>query len=507
MANQREEFQKELIAFIQEEGFVWGPEPEIYGGLAGFYTYGPMGKLLKNKIENSVRKIFQSNSIWELEGPTVLPKEVWEGSGHWNAFVDKIIKCKKCASIFRADKLIEEQLEVDTAGMKIDDMLKYIKKLKCPSCSGDFIEKIEEESLMMKTKAGSRECGLRPETATVTYLPYKRFYDFFRKKLPLGVFQIGKAYRNEISPRQMILRGREFTQAEGQIFIDPKEKDNWDKFDLVKKDKLPFLGYNSKKVEYISLDEAMKKKYMKTKAYAWCLWLAYTQFISMGVPSEKIRLRQHHPDERAFYADDAWDVEIELRSYGWFEVCGVHDRTDYDLTTHEKHSKSELMAIRENGEKFKPHVLEIAFGTDRPTFALLDLFYDKKGKEEGKTMFKLPYNMAPVDIAILPLMKKEELVKKSTEIKEMLEKEFILNYDISGSIGKRYLRNAIVGTPYCITIDYDSIEKNNVTIRDRDSEKQIRVPIASLKETLKKLFNKEIKFESAGKLVETRIKE
>jgi len=489
MPSEKEEFQKELNAFIQEEGFIWGPEPEIYGGLAGFYTYGPMGKLLKNKVENSVRRVFQSNGIWELEGPTVSPKEVWEGSGHWNTFVDKIIKCKKCQSIFRADKLIEEKLEVDTSGMKNEEMLKYVKKLKCPNCASEFIEKIEEESLMMKTKAGGRECGLRPETATVTYLPYKRFYDFFRKRLPLGVFQIGKAYRNEISPRQGVLRGREFTQAEGQLFVDPKEKNVWDRFDAVKKDKLPLLSYESGKVEQVSLEDALKKKYVKSQAYAWCLWLAYNQFISMGVPANKIRMRQHHPDEKAFYADDAWDVEIQLRSYGWFEVCGVHDRTDYDLTQHEKHSKTELNAIRENGEKFKPHVLEIAFGTDRPTFALLDLFYDKKEKEEGKTMFKLPYHMAPVDVAVLPLMKKDELVKKAIEVKELIEKEFVVNYDVSGSIGKRYLRNAEVGTPYCVTIDYDSVEKGTVTIRDRNTEEQRKVKVSELREVLRKLIS------------------
>jgi glycyl-tRNA synthetase len=489
MLSEKEEFQKELTAFIQEQGFVWGPEPEIYGGLAGFYTYGPMGKLLKNKIEASVRRVFQSNGFWELEGPTISPKEVWEGSGHWSTFVDKIVKCKKCLSVFRVDKLIEEKLDVDTAGMKSNDLLKYIKKLKCPSCSGEFVEKIEEESLMMKTSVGGRECGLRPETATVTYLPYKRFYDFFRKRLPLGVFQIGKAYRNEISPRQGVLRGREFTQAEGQLFVDPKEKNDWDKFESIKKIKLPFLSYSSSNLEFITPEDAIKKKYIKSKVYAWCLWLAYDQFVSMGVPADKIRLRQHYPDEKAFYADDAWDVEIHLKAYGWFEVCGVHDRTDYDLTQHEKNSKVELSAIRENGEKFRPHVLEIAFGTDRPTFALLDLFYEKKGKEEGKTLFKLPYHMSPVDVAVLPLMKKNELVNKSLEIKNLLEKDFVINYDVSGSIGKRYLRNAIVGTPYCVTIDYDSVEKDIVTIRDRDTEKQRKVKVTDLRSSLLKLFS------------------
>ena len=490
----KQEFQKELAAFLQEQGFIWGPEPEIYGGLAGFYTYGPMGKLLKNKIENSVRRTFQQNGLWELEGPTVLPKEVWIGSGHWNTFVDKVIKCSKCNSIFRVDKLLEEALEISIAAMPNNDMLNLLNKngIKCLSCGAEFIQNIENESLMMKTIVAEKECGLRPETATVTYLPYKRFYNFFRKKLPIGVFQIGKAYRNEISPRQNVLRGREFTQAEGQIFIEPKEKNNWEKYEEIKKNKLPFWSEKSQKDsknnELISVEDAIKNKYIKTKAYAWCVWLAYQQFINMGVPKDKIRLRQHHSDEKAFYADDAWDVEISLRSYGWFEVCGIHDRTDYDLTTHGKHSKQEMIAVNDNGDKFVPHVLEIAFGTDRPTFALLDLFYEKKGVEEGKTMFKLPYHMTPVDVAVLPLMKKNELVARSLEIKKLLEEEFVINYDVSGSIGKRYLRNGVIGTPYCVTIDYDSLKNDDVTLRDRDTEKQIRVKISELKNKLKEIL-------------------
>ena len=490
----KQEFQKELAAFLQEQGFIWGPEPEIYGGLAGFYTYGPMGKLLKNKIENSVRRTFQQNGLWELEGPTVLPKEVWIGSGHWNTFVDKVIKCSKCNSIFRVDKLLEEALEISIAAMPNNDMLNLLNKngIKCLSCGAEFIQNIENESLMMKTIVAEKECGLRPETATVTYLPYKRFYNFFRKKLPIGVFQIGKAYRNEISPRQNVLRGREFTQAEGQIFIEPKEKNNWEKYEEIKKNKLPFWSEKSQKDsknnELISVEDAIKNKYIKTKAYAWCVWLAYQQFINMGVPKDKIRLRQHHSDEKAFYADDAWDVEISLRSYGWFEVCGIHDRTDYDLTTHGKHSKQEMIAVNDNGDKFVPHVLEIAFGTDRPTFALLDLFYEKKGVEEGKTMFKLPYHMTPVDVAVLPLMKKDELVARSLEVKKLLEEEFVINYDVSGSIVKRYLRNGVIGTPYCVTIDYDSLKNDDVTLRDRDTEKQIRVKISELKNKLKEIL-------------------
>src|SRR3989344_6281719 len=486
--------EKDFLSFVQEAGLIWGPSPEIYGGVSGFYTYGPLGKLLKNKVENSVRKTFNANGFREIEDSTVLPNEVWKASGHLDTFKDRVIKCKKCSAIFRADKLIEEKHDVSADSFSDKEILDFIKKnkIKCPTCKGDFHEKIERQSLMMGTIVGGKEASLRPETATGTYLSFNRYYNYFRKKLPFEVFQIGKAYRNEISPRQNVLRGREFTQAEGQIFIDPKEKNNWEKYEEIKKNKLPLWSEknqkDSKNNELISIEDAIKKKYIKTKAYAWCVWLAYQQFINMGVPKDKIRLRQHHSNEKAFYADDAWDVEILLRSYGWFEVCGIHDRTDYDLTTHGKHSKQEMIAVNDNGDKFVPHVLEIAFGTDRPTFALLDLFYEKKGVEEGKTMFKLPYHMAPVDVAVLPLMKKDELVAKSLEVKKLLEKDFVINYDVSGSIGKRYLRNGVIGTPYCVTIDYDSLKNDDVTLRDRDTEKQIRVKISELKNKLKEIL-------------------
>jgi len=495
--------EKDFIGFINEYGLIWGPEPEIYGGLAGFYTYGPLGKLLKNKVENSVRKIFNSNGLRELEGPTVMPDSVWEASGHLGTFSDRTIKCSKCEAVFRADKIIEEKHDVAADAWSDKKMLDFIseKKLGCPSCKGFFENKIETQSLMMKTNVAGTEASLRPETATVTYLPYPRFYNFFKKRLPMGVFQIGKAYRNEISPRQHVIRGREFTQAEGQLFVDPKEKNNWEGFEEIKKEKLPFWDHKSqdgnKKITAISVEDALKKGFIKSQAYGWCIDLAYQLYIGFGIPEERIRLRQHHPDEKAFYADDAWDIEVNLNSYGWTEMCGVHDRTDYDLTQHAKFSGKKLEAARENGEKFVPHVLEIAFGTDRPTYALIDLFYNKKSEGEGKTMLKIPYAMAPIDVSVFPLMKKPELIKVAKEIKSDLEKDFIVDYEKTGSIGKRYLRSATIGTPYAITIDYDSLDNKDVTIRDRNTENQKRIKISDLKDTLRKLISGETEF---GKL-------
>lgn len=493
MANSSKET-KEFTSFIQDAGLIWGPEPEIYGGLSGFYTYGPLGKLLKNKVENSIRKVFSREDFFELEAPTVLPDKVWEASGHLGTFSDRTITCTKCQAVFRADKLIEENHDVAADAWDDKKIISFLKehKITCPSCKGAFEEKLVRQSLMMKTNVAGTEASLRPETATVTYLPYLRAYNYFRKKLPIGLFQIGKAYRNEISPRQSVLRGREFTQAEGQLFIDPKEKNAWQKFEEIKNDVLPFWDHTAQAKGSaptpLKVADALKKKLVSTQAYAWCLWLAYNHFVNFGIPKERIRLRQHAPDEKAFYADDAWDIEVQLNSFGWTEVCGVHDRTDYDLTQHAKHSGQKLVAQRENGEIFTPHVLEIAFGTDRPTFALIDIFYDKKAEGEGKTMFKIPYAMAPIDLSIFPLMKKPDLLERAQMIKKHLEKDYLVNYDAAGSIGKRYLRSATMGIPYALTIDYDSLENEDVTIRDRDSEKQVRVKIDDLPATITQIL-------------------
>jgi len=481
-----------FVSFLQESGLIWGPEPEIYGGLSGFYTYGPLGKLLKNKVENSVRKVFNTFRFREIEGPTIMPDKVWKASGHLDTFSDRIVSCTKCKAVFRADKLVEEKFEVSADGFSDEKLIKFIheKNIVCPSCSGRFGEHISRQSLMMKTNVMGVESSLRPETATVTYLPFIRMYQYFRKKLPFGVFQIGKAYRNEISPRQHVLRGREFTQAEGQLFIDPKEKDNWDKFELIKDEKLPLWAYKSQdsNLEVVSLKvgDALKKKLLSSKAYAWCLWLAYNQFKNFSIPIDRIRIRQHKLEERAFYAADAWDIEIKTNNFGWVEVCGIHDRTDYDLKQHSVASGVPLEATREDGTKFTPHILEIAFGTDRPAYALIDLFYEKKEESEGKTVFKIPYKMAPIEIAVFPLAKKPELTEIAENIFNELSKSFIVEYDSSGSIGKRYLRSMVSGIPFAITVDFDSIKDRAVTVRDRDTGKQERIKINELTDSIRK---------------------
>jgi glycyl-tRNA synthetase len=486
---------KELMQFLQNKGFIWGPSPEIYGGLAGFYTYAPLGKLLKNNVEEIIKKKFQKENFWEVETPIIQPKEVWEASGHLSNFTDPLIQCSKCKARFRADNLIEEKYP--DLVFKENEILKIIneKNINCPSCGSEFIKEIKKHNLMMSTKIGiDKKTFLRGETATTTYLPFKRYVDFFRTKLPFGVFQIGKAFRNEISPRQLMMRLREFTQAEAQLFIFKDDKNSFEKYDKYKELTLNVIDKDSQEKELKTrktrLKELYKNKQLKNKAYAYAIGFAYDMFLALGFPENKIRLRQHTEDEKAFYAEDAWDIEFKLDTFGWYEIVGIHDRTDYDLKKHEKYSKQKFEIRNETkGEKEIPHVIEIAFGIDRPVFALLDMFYEKKNVSEGKNVFSIPAKIAPVKAAVFPLMKKPELIKKAKEVYENLNNKFLIRYDESGSIGKRYLREGESGTPYCITIDYDTLEDNTVTIRDRDTEEQKRIKINELNKYLKKLIN------------------
>ena len=486
---------EKLTTFLKDTHFIYGPEPEIYGGVSGFFTYGPLGKILKNNVENSIREIFEKHDMWEVECPTVMPSIVWKASGHLGSFSDAIIDCSKCKSSFRVDKLIEEKY--GAVHVAKEDFIKFMKKkgMVCPKCKKDFKWEIKEHPLMMKTIIGSdTEAYNRPETATTTYLPYPRYLKFFRDKIPFGVFQIGKAYRNELSPRQSVMRGREFTQAEGQIFILNEDKNNYPLFKKVQNKKLNLLPNKLKGKEITcSLKEALQKGYLKNQAYAWTLHLAYELFIAMGISKKDVRFRQHREDEKAFYAEDAWDLEVNIKSLGWYECCGIHDRKDYDLTQHSKFSGKKL-----HFQGQVPHILEIAFGTDRPCFALLDnAFVDDK--KRGNKILKLNPKLAPVKVAVLSLIKK--LKKETDEVHDQIKEDFKSVVDHSGSVGKRYARADESGVPYCVTFDFDSLKDKAVTIRDRNSAKQRRVKIKKLNESLNDLIYNQVKFNKIGKEV------
>ena len=491
---------EELMSFISEKGFVYGPSPEIYdGGVSGFYDFGPLGKTLKNNIENTIRKFFTKLMFFEVECPIVTPKKVWEASGHLGNFSDPLVECEKCKNIYRADNLIEETHEIDAEAFTEKDLEEFFKEkeIKCPTCGARLPAKIEPHMLMLQTKIGlNQEMYNRPETATTSYLPFLNYLRFYRDKLPFGIFQIGNAYRNEISPRQHLIRTREFTQAEAQLFLFKDQKQEFEKFKEIENIKINMLSADMQKQnkdsEKITLIDAIEKKILKNKAYAWSLAITQQLFLDLGLPEENIRFKQHMPEKMSFYAEDAWDLEVNFKSYGWIEGCGCHDRTDYDLSVHSKHSGKELQALNpKTGKKETPHVIEIAMGTNRLLLALLDFAYNKQEVQEGKTKLRIPKKMSPVTVAILPLVKKEPLQEVAHKIKkDLLEEGLIIQYDESASIGKRYLRQDSIGTPYCITVDFETIEegpkKGTVTIRERDTEEQKRIKIEEIKEHILK---------------------
>ncbi len=474
-----------VLDLAKRRGFVWGPSPNIYnGGLAGFYDWGPLGKLLKNKVENVLRKGFMGFGFWEVECPSVMPRAVWEASGHMDGLVDYVTYCTKCEAAYRVDHLMEDVEDLDPKKLKA--LLKK-RKIKCPACGKGSFDNVEKRNLMMKTNVGlNQEVFLRPETATTTYLLFPEFYRFFRTKLPFGVFQIGKAYRNEISPRQGVFRTREFTQAESQLFILKEQIKNYEKFKEFGKNSLPLMKYGSKRIQKVKLGDTVKKKYLKKEAYAFMIHVAYDLVRGMGFDEKKIRIRQHNPHELVHYANDAWDIEVNTDRYGWFELCGVHDRTDYDLKRHSEFSKTKMNV---SGEY--PTILEIAFGLERTTYALLEnsLIDDKKrdwlGFEKG---------MAPIDVAVFPLMKKDNIDGLAKDVFDELDKEFVCVYDSSGSIGRRYRRMDEVGTSFCITVDHDSLKNKDVTIREISTMSQVRVKISELKNIMRDLLSGDLAF-------------
>ncbi len=495
------DFAETIYGLSKKRGFFWGPSPEIYGGSAGFYDLGPLGKLLKNRLEAVIRTAFVKSDFWEVECPTVSPRVVWEASGHIEGFIDPITECKKCGQTYRADNLIEEfNPEEKVAGLNIDELTEKIEQLEivCPSCKGE-LGPVQEYNLMLKTELGlDQEAYMRPETATSTYLLFKRLLTFFRQKLPGSVFQIGKAYRNEISPRQGMLRLREFTQVEGQIFLVESDAKEWPSFELVKNEEIPLLPAEIQKTDHkdvmwISVGDALKKGYFHSQAYAWCVHLAYLIFSGMGFPKNAIRLRQHLENEKAHYAIDAWDVEILTRSFGWVECCGVHDRGDYDLKRHQEYS-GENLSVKVNKKPVVPNVLEIAFGVERPLYALIDNAY---AEDEERVWLKFAPEVAPIQVAVFPLMGKDELMEPALEIyEEINDSGLIVYFDKGGSIGRRYRRQDEIGTPFCVTVDYDTLEDTTVTIRERDSMEQVRVRRENLVMTLRNLVRGRVEFES-----------
>jgi len=489
---------EELAIFCKRKGFVY-PNSEIYGGMSGFFDYGPLGVELKNNIKANWWKthVQQKRDIVGIDGSIITNPKVWEASGHVENFVDLLLSCVKCKHKERADHLIEDKLHIATDGMSADELNKLIKKhkIKCSKCGSD-IKAPQQFNLMFETNVGSSEAKdiayLRPETAQLIFTNFKLVQENARLKLPFGIAQIGKAFRNEISPRDFLFRCREFEQMEIEYFVNPhhinecpyvKEFGSYS-FSVLTSD----MQGKKQQPKKIKVKEMLSAKLiLPWHAY----WLAFEHqwLVGLGINPENLRIRQHVAAEKSHYATDTWDLEYNF-PFGWKELEGISNRGDYDLQQHMKKSGKD-MSYYDEQEKAKvvPYVVaEPSLGVDRTFLVFLfDAYeYDKK---RDNIVLKLHPKLAPIKVAVFPLLSnKPELTKLAEEVYDDLKEEFNCVYDQGGSIGRRYARMDEVGTPLCITIDFDSAKKKDVTVRDRDTTKQVRIKIKDLsEEVLKRL--------------------
>jgi glycyl-tRNA synthetase len=475
----------------KRRGFFY-PSCEIYGGFKGFYDYGHLGTLMKRKFENLWRKHFlDENNFFEIEPSNIMHEKVFEASGHLKSFVDPAVKCKGCGTIHRADQLIEQELKRTFEGVTPEELTRLIRihDIKCPNCGGELKE-VGVLNMMFPVEIGAEKeikGYLRPETAQGAYVSFSRQFEVLRKKLPLGLAIIGRAYRNEISPRQLLIRMREFTQAELQIFFDPDKINEHEKWSEIEEYELIVLPASRRDKDVIKLScKMVNSKLGLPKFYVYYMAKIQKFFLEkLKIPESKFRFKELTEEEKAFYNKIHWDVEIYLESLkGFKEIGGIHYRAEHDLSGHEKVSKKEQKVFF-NNKKFIPHVLELSFGVDRVLFSLLDIFYEEK---EDRNILKLPPNIAPITVSVFPLVNKNGLDKRAREIYEELKEQFDIFYDDSGSIGRRYARSDEIGTPFSITVDYQTLEDETVTVRDRDTKKQERVKIKELAEFLKKII-------------------
>ena len=443
------EFDKVCNHFIVSGFYYQGSE--IYGGLSNTWDYGPLG----SEVKMNIRKMWWKKFVQEcpmnvgIDAAILMNPRVWEATGHVSTFNDPLIDCKKCKQRFRADQLIEAQFpEADVNGMDNNQMMDFIHQnhVKCPNCGGEDFTDIRQFNMMFKTHIGVTEDSkavvyLRPETAQGMFVNFKNVVRTTRKKLPLGICNVGRAFRNEITPGQMTFRTREFDQMEMEFFCKPGDDLKW--FDYWKKHCLDFVD-------------------------------------SLGIKKENLRYRDHEQAELAFYSKATTDIEY-LFPFGWGEVWGIADRTDYDLKRHMEYSKESLEYLDpETNEKYVPYCIEPSVGLDRLVLMTLCDAYDEEqiGDNDTRVVMHLSPAVAAYKAAILPLSKKLE--EKAKEVESLLNKYMNVVYDDTGSIGKRYRRQDAIGTPYCVTIDFDTLEDNAVTIRERDSMQQVRLPIADL---------------------------
>lgn len=450
----KEKSMEKIVNLCKNRGYIY-PGSEIYGGLSNTWDYGPLGVEFKNNVKKAWFKKFVQESKYNvgLDAAILMNPQTWVASGHVGGFSDPLIDCKSCKTRHRADKLIEEWLKANNKedvvdGWSDEKMVNFIQEngIECPNCGAKDFTSIRKFNLMFKTFQGvtedsKSEIFLRPETAQGIFVNFKNVLRTTRRKLPMGIAQIGKSFRNEITPGNFTFRTREFEQMELEFFCKPGTDMEW--------------------FEY---------------------WRAFCKdwLLALGIKAENIRLRDHSPEELCFYSKGTTDIEF-LFPFGWGELWGIADRTDYDLKQHMEFSKEDFTYLdQETGEKFVPYCVEPSLGCDRVALAFLCNSYEEEEIAEGdiRTVLHLHPALAPYKVAILPLSKK--LSPKAEELFAKLSKKYMCEYDESGSIGKRYRREDEIGTPYCITVDFETENDNSVTIRDRDSMEQVRVKIDNL---------------------------
>ena len=449
--NHSDKTMETIIAYAKRKGFVF-PGSEIYDGLAGVYDFGPHGTALLNALKEEFRKsVVQSRrDFYEVDSAMFKHPRVWDASGHTSGFSDPIVECRDTQTRLRVDKELEklgitadEKMSIEELQALFDQHKDAIaKNNKLP---GNFtpvraFNLLVQSNLGDFTGTGANPVYLPGEACQGIYLNYKNVVDTMHPKIPFGIAQIGKAFRNEISPRQFLFRTREFEQADTQYFVRPGEN---------------------------------RPHYERIKQERWD-W-----YLSLGIDPEHLRWSQH--ENLVFYASDAWDIEYDFPSYGFDEVEGVHDRTDYDLTQHQEFSGVDL-SYNDNGDKFVPYILETSMGMGRLFLAVLSEAYDEEQLEgdDSRVVMRFAPRLAPVHISVLPLMKKDGMSERAQEIFDILSVQYRTSYDESGSIGKRYRRADEIGTPFCVTVDHDTLSDNTVTVRHRDSMEQVRMPIQNL---------------------------
>ncbi len=447
---------EEIISFCKEKGFVF-QSSEVYGGLAGVYDFGPLGTELLKNIKDFWWKenVYKKNNYFGLDSAIFKDAKVWEASGHTSGFSDPMAECKTCNARLRIDK------ELENIGVTADEKMseeeinklftEHKNKIKCYKCGGNDFSDVKAFNLLVKSNLGDftskqdRSVYLPGEACQGIYLNFKNVVDSMHPKIPFGIAQIGKAFRNEISPRNFLFRTREFEQADTQFFVRPNEN-----LEIYKK--------------------------IKEERWKW--------YLNLGLSLENLKWKQHQ--NLVFYAADAWDIEYNFPTYGYDEIEGIHDRTDYDLTVHQKSSGTDLQ-FNDNGEKFTPWVLETSMGLGRVFLAVLSEAYDSEILKDGseRKVLRLKKKLAPIKVAILPLMKKDGLSEEAMKIFNDLSEDFSVVYSDASSVGKRYRKQDEIGTPFCVTFDYESKEDKSVTVRDRDTMIQERIKIDDLKEYLK----------------------